>query len=50
MHVIIETNPWQGILGRLTVLKNMALGSSPMKDDALRLKVNSLKEELKSTQ
>ena len=50
-HVIIQTNELQGITGSLTVLRNMAMGgSSPIKREALAIKVASLTAELDTTQ
>ncbi len=46
MHVIMTSNSAQNIFGKLTVLKNMLFGSSPMKDCELRDKVVSLRAEL----
>lgn len=49
-HVVISTKRAQDWLGKLTVLKNMIFGSSPMKEDALRVKVQSLKAEFAAPQ
>lgn len=46
MHLIVTTNKAQGFFGKLTVLKNMLFGSSPMKDAPLQKKVNALGKEL----
>ncbi|MDN3506650.1 MAG: HIT family protein [Simkaniaceae bacterium] len=46
MHVVVITSKAQGFFGKLTVLKNMLIGSSPMKGDALSTKVKALQREL----
>lgn len=50
MHMILTSNKTQDIFGKLTVLKNMLIGSSPMKGEELSRKVSSLKDELKFLQ
>lgn len=50
MHMILISNKTQGFFGKLTVLKNMLMGSSPMKDNDLKEKVGSLRSELKHLQ
>ncbi len=47
MHVIMTSNSAQGVFGKLTVLKNMLLGSSPMNAVEFENKVASLSAELK---
>lgn len=49
MHLIVTANKTQGFFGKLTVLKNMLFGSSPMKDAPLKKKVNTLSQELNPT-
>ncbi|MGR3973507.1 MAG: HIT family protein [Candidatus Rhabdochlamydia sp.] len=46
LHVVFSSNAAQNFWGRLTVLRNILFGSSPMKKEALEQKVSSLKEEL----
>ncbi len=46
LHVIFSTNAAQTFWGRLTVVKNILLGSSPMKKEELAKKVASLRQEL----
>lgn len=46
MHMVITSNRAQSIFSKLTTLKNMLIGSSPMKKRALKDKVKALKEEL----
>lgn len=47
-HLVFSTNKIQDLMGKLTVFKNFFLSPSPMKDAALKAKVESLREELKS--
>lgn len=46
LQVIFSTNPSQDFWGKLTVLKNIFWGSSPMKPDALAKRVTELRTEL----
>lgn len=46
MHLVFTSNKVQDVFGKLTVFKNMLLGSSPMSDGELRTKVEALREEL----
>ncbi len=46
LHVIFSTNTAQDFWGKMTVLKNILLGSSPMKKEDLARKVADLREEL----
>lgn len=46
LHVIFSSNTAQDFWGRITVIKNILLGSSPMKGDELAKKVGELREEL----
>lgn len=46
LHVIFSTNAAQDFWGKLTVLKNILLGSSPMKKEDLAERVSQLREEL----
>lgn len=46
LHVIITTNNLQDTLGKLTVMKNLLLGSSPMPSEELKKKVEELNSEL----
>ncbi|MDP1879762.1 MAG: HIT domain-containing protein [Parachlamydiaceae bacterium] len=46
LHVIFSTNKAQNFWGRITVIKNILLGSSPLKRDELAKKVGELREEL----
>lgn len=46
LHVIFTTNTSQDFWGKITVIKNILLGSSPMKKDDLAQKVSELREEL----
>lgn len=48
MHLVITTTTAQDIYGKLAVLKNMLLGSSPLKNEALEQPVNKYRNELKS--
>lgn len=50
LHVIFSTNAAQDFWGKLTVLKNILLGSSPMKKEDLAKRVNLLREELAQLQ
>jgi diadenosine tetraphosphate (Ap4A) HIT family hydrolase len=45
-HIILTTSKTQDVFGKLTVLKNMLFGTSPMKDPELARRVQSLKLEL----
>ncbi len=46
LHVIFSTNTSQDFWGKITVFKNILLGSSPMNKDDLAKKVGDFKEEL----
>lgn len=46
LHVILSNNGAQDSFGKLTVMKNILLGSSPMSKEALAAKVSDLKDEL----
>ena len=46
LHVIFSTNTAQDFWGKITVIKNILLGSSPMKKDDLTQKVGDLRTEL----
>ena len=46
MHVIFSTNKAQDFWGKLTVLKNILFGSSPMKIAELTQRVEALRKEL----
>lgn len=48
LHVIFCTSSLQTFWGRITVLKNILLGSSPMKKEDLAKRVNELRQELAS--
>lgn len=48
LHVVLTTSKTQDIFGKLTVLKNMVVGSSPLKTEELKHKVDALKIELAS--
>lgn len=50
MHLILTANKTQGILGKITVLKNMLFGSSPLSQEELASRVSSFQKELKSVQ
>lgn len=45
LHAIFSTNSAQDFWGKITVLKNILFGSSPMKKDDLEKKVKALREE-----
>lgn len=45
MHVIFSSSESQAMFGKLTVLKNMLFGSSPMNDIELKERVDALKSE-----
>lgn len=45
LHVIFTTNAAQDFWGKLTVIKNILLGSSPMSRDDLAKRVNELRTE-----
>lgn len=49
LHVIFSTNKSQDFWGKITVIKNILLGSSPMKKDDLAKKVADLREELSNS-
>ena len=46
LHVIFSTNTAQNFWGRITVIRNILFGSSPMKRDELARKVGALRLEL----
>lgn len=46
LHVIFSTNTSQVFWGKITIIKNILLGSSPMKKDDLAKKVGELRKEL----
>lgn len=46
LHVIFSTNTAQDFWGKLTVIKNILIGSSPMEKDELAKKVDALRKEL----
>lgn len=46
LHVILTANKAQSTWGKLTVLKNILFGSSPLSADQLKTKVEALKKEL----
>lgn len=46
LHVIFSTNTAQDFWGKMTVFKNILLGSSPMKKDDLEKTVRALRAEL----
>lgn len=46
LHVIFTNNAAQDFWGKITVFKNILLGSSPMKKDELAKKVDGLRQEL----
>jgi|GEM_PF-3503417 len=48
LHVIFSTNTAQDFWGRITVIRNILFGSSPMKRDELARKVGALRLELAS--
>ncbi|MGR3912012.1 MAG: HIT domain-containing protein [Candidatus Rhabdochlamydia sp.] len=48
LHVVFSTNTAQNFWGRITVFKNILFGSSPMKKEALKQKVEDLRNELAS--
>ncbi|GAB4188169.1 MAG: hypothetical protein Tsb0015_07850 [Simkaniaceae bacterium] len=50
LHMILTSNDAQDFFGKLTVLKNMLIGSSKMTDEALQKKVEDLRGELKDLQ
>lgn len=47
IHVIFSMNAAQDFWGKMTVIKNILLGSSRMRDDLLEAKVSNLRTELK---
>jgi diadenosine tetraphosphate (Ap4A) HIT family hydrolase len=48
LHVIFSTNTAQNFWGRITVIRNILFGSSPLKRDELARKVGALRVELAS--
>ncbi|MBX9923832.1 MAG: HIT family protein [Rhabdochlamydiaceae bacterium] len=46
LHVIFSSNSAQNFWGRITFLKNILLGSAPMKKDSLAKRVGELRKEL----
>lgn len=46
LHVIFSTNVAQDFWGKVTGMKDILLGSSPMKKDVLAKRINALREEL----
>jgi diadenosine tetraphosphate (Ap4A) HIT family hydrolase len=48
LHVIFSSNPAQDFWGKMTVVKNILFGSSPMKKEELARNVSSLRQELAS--
>lgn len=46
LHVIVTTNRLQDTLGKLTIMKNILFGASPMPTEELRSKVEELRDEL----
>lgn len=46
LHVVFSTNARQDFWGKLTVVKNILFGSSPMKNEDLLTKVDALRTEL----
>lgn len=50
LHVIFTTNTAQDFWGKITVMKNIVFGSSPMKKEEVAKKVISLREELAQLQ
>lgn len=46
LHVIFSTNSAQDFSGKITVMKNILLGSTPMKKDDLAKRVSTLRKEL----
>ena len=46
-HIVLTASKVQGVFGKLTVLKNMLFGSSPMRGAALTDRVQALSNELK---
>lgn len=46
MHMILTSNKAQNVFGKMTVLKNMLFGSSPMNDHELKERVKKLHSEL----
>ncbi|MDR2539591.1 MAG: HIT family protein [Chlamydiales bacterium] len=47
-HHVFTTTKIQGIWGKLTILKNMIFGSSPLKPEELNAKVKQLREDFKN--
>ncbi len=50
IHLIAATTPSQDFWGKASVLKNMVLGSSPMKEDDLRQTVEKYRSEFQTIQ
>lgn len=50
LHLVFSATKTQDLFGKLTVLKNMTWGSSPMKDEALKVRVTSLRSDLHALQ
>lgn len=50
MHMVFILSETQALMGKLTVLKNMLFGSSPMGEEDLRNRVRELIEEFNSDQ
>ncbi len=50
MHMIFTLSETQAFMGKLTVLKNMLFGSSPMNEKALSDRIAKLTEELNTVQ
>lgn len=48
LHIIFSTNTAQDFWGKVTVFKNILLGSSPMKKEDLEQRVTTLRNELAS--
>jgi len=46
LHVIFSTNTAQDFWGRITVIRNILFGSSPMKKEELAKKIRDLRKEL----
>jgi len=46
IHLIITTNATQDLMGKITVLRNMMFGSSPLRGAALTTQVEKYKKEL----
>ncbi len=50
MHMVFILSETQAFMGKLTVLKNMLLGSSPMNDEELGIRIAELIEEFQGDQ